>query len=255
MGGTEAAQNPIPLMLHTFGHRGNRVLLLLHGIGAGHRLWRRQIERFQSTHFVVAPDLPALTGPATGAPADIVEIATRLERALRQQSIDRFSVCGISAGASVALALAPRMSGGIDHLILSAPQVRAPRPALGLQIALCQAMPERMLLRTVAQLYRGDREIAEVARADCEALGKSGLLRAMRALWKLDLRPELPRITAPTFVFCGSRDRANIPAARAVAATIPGASLRIEPGVGHLWNVDAAAQFNDAVASVLADVN
>jgi len=190
-------------MLHSFGNRENPILLLLHGIGAGHRVWRRQIDRFQSTHFVVTPDLPALTGPATNAPADIVQIAIGLERALRERSIETFSVCGISAGASIALALAPRMGGGVRHLILSAPQARAPRVMLGLQIAICHAMPERMLLPTAARMYRHDREIADAARRDCEALGKPGLLKAMRALWRLDLRGALPAIIAPTWVFCG----------------------------------------------------
>ena len=101
-------------------------------------------------------------------------------------------------------------------------------------------------------MYRHDREIADAARWDCEALGKPGLLKAMRALWRLDLRGALPAIIAPTWVFCGSRDRVNIPAARAIAAAIPGAKLRVEPGVGHLWNIDAAVRFNEAVAAVLA---
>jgi len=188
-------------MLHSFGNRENPVRLLLHVIGAGHRLSRRQIDCFQSTHFIVAPDLQALAGPATDAPTDIEEIAMRFECALREQSIEKFSVCGISAGASVALALARRMSNSICHLILIAPQARVSRIALGLQIFICLAMPERTLLTTAAQMYRHDREIANAALEDCEALGKPGLLSAMRALWRFDLRGALPTIITPIWVF------------------------------------------------------
>jgi pimeloyl-ACP methyl ester carboxylesterase len=238
-------------MLRTLGDRENPALLLLHGIGMGHRLWRRQIDRFQATHFVIAPDLAGLTGPASPHRTDIVEIAGSLERALRGLAIDRFSLCGISAGASVALALALRMGGNIRHLVLSAPQARAPRLALGLQIALCSAMPERMLLSLAKRIYGNDPDIAAAAGADLAECGKAGLLDAMRALWRLDLRKQLSSITAPTWVFCGSRDGANLPAAQDIAAAIPRAVLRIEPDDGHRWNLQNPTRFNTALADVL----
>jgi hypothetical protein len=37
--------------MHAFGDRRNPVLVFLHGIGTGHRLWLRQIDQFQRSHF------------------------------------------------------------------------------------------------------------------------------------------------------------------------------------------------------------
>jgi 3-oxoadipate enol-lactonase len=218
-------------------------------------LWLRQIDHFQATHFVIAPDLPGLTGSAAKTLVDFVEIAKDLERALKEQGINRLSICGISAGSSIALALALRMNMGIQHLILSAAQARAPRIALSLQIVVCQATPKRLLLSAAARICKNDPDILCAAIEDCNALGKQGFLNAMRALQRLDLRGGLSTVIAPTWLLCGSRDWVNIPAARTIATTIPGAKLIIEPGAGHLWNVERPARFNEILTLILAAPN
>jgi pimeloyl-ACP methyl ester carboxylesterase len=238
--------------VHSFGDRGNPPLILLHGIGAGHRLWLRQIEHFKQTHFVLAPDIPGFTGAPIANPPDIPDIANRLTAELDLQTLSPVSLCGISAGASVALAMAAQLGSGVSRLIVSAPQVRPPRFMLGLQVAICALMPEKTLIATASGALRCDPEIATAAAEDCSALGKHGLLAAMNALKVMDLRPELSRITAPTFVFCGAKDPVNLPAARAITAALGNAELSIAPGAGHLWNVQLWAQFNDAIADALS---
>jgi 3-oxoadipate enol-lactonase len=237
--------------VHRFGHRGNPPLILLHGIGAAHRLWLRQIERFKQTHFVMAPDVPGFTGAPVANPPDIRDIANGLTAELDLQTLGPVALCGISAGASVALAMAARLGSGVSRLIVSAPQVRPPRFMLSLQIAICKLMPEATLIATASGTLRSDPQIATAAAEDCSALGKRGLLAAMNALKVMDLRPELSCITAPTSVFCGERDRVNLPAARAITAALGNAKLSIAPGAGHLWNVQAPDQFNEALANAL----
>jgi 3-oxoadipate enol-lactonase len=236
---------------HSFGDRGNPPLILLHGIGAGHRLWLRQIEHFRGSHFVIAPDLPGFTGRTDVKRPDIADIAGRLAQELAARALGPVALCGISAGASVALAAAARMGSGVSRLIVSAPQARPPRFMLGLQILISALMPEAALAAIGRSAVRDDAEIAAAAAEDIGALGKSGLLAAMRALQRMDLRAELPGITAPTWVFCGERDRVNLPAARAIAAQLGGARLWIAPDAGHLWNVEAPARFNEALADAL----
>jgi 3-oxoadipate enol-lactonase len=239
--------------VHSFGHRGNPPLVLLHGIGAGHRLWLRQIERFKQTHFVLAPDVPGFTGAPVADPLDIRDIANRLTAELDPQTLGPVSLCGISAGASVALAMAARLGSGVSRLIVSAPQVRPPRFMLSLQIAICKLMPEATLIATASGALRSAPEIAAAAVEDCGALGKRGLLAAMNALKAMDLRSELSRITSPTVVLCGDKDRVNLPTARAIASALGDARLLIAPGAGHLWNVQAPAQFNETLANALSE--
>jgi 3-oxoadipate enol-lactonase len=236
--------------LHTFGRRQNPALLLLHGIGIGHRLWTRQIECFQSSHFVIAPDMAGLASEAC-PDGDIRDIARHLEDELGSQSLNSVAACGISAGASVALALAARMGSRVNRLILSAPHARAPRFALGLQIAVCRLLPKNALVAATKAGVKNDPVIAAAAEEDSRALGKRGLLAALDMLWKLDLRLELRNVVAPALVLCGERDKVNLSVACAMAKLLPDARLHVEPGAGHLWNVQAPDRFNAVLREAL----
>lgn len=98
----------VNVKLHIFGQPENPALVLLHGIGMAHRLWMKQIECFQPSHFVIAPDIDRLTGQAFPDGTDVSDLAKTLEDAIGSQSLNGVAVCGISAGASLALALAAR---------------------------------------------------------------------------------------------------------------------------------------------------
>lgn len=237
--------------MRTFGNKENPKLLLLHGIGAGHRLWLRQIERFERTHFVLAPDLPGFTAGAVDD-VSIPVIAKRLADQLASEEFDEISVCGISAGASVALALALCDGPRISRLVLSAPQVRASRLMLGLQIAIMALMPEKAIIKASQSMLNSDSGIAKAAAEDSRAMGKQGILAALRALKTLDLRADLPKIETQALILCGEKDRPNLPAARMIAQALPNARLHVEPGAGHLWNVQRAGRFNDILAAALA---
>ena len=238
--------------LHTFGQPENPALVLLHGIGIAHRLWTRQIECFQLSHFVIAPDIDGLAGRACPGGTDISDLAKILEEAIGSQSFNSVAVCGISAGASLALVLAARMGPRLNRLVLSAPHARAPRLPFGLQIAICNLLPENALVAISKKSVSNDPEIEAFAAEDCKSLGKPGLLAAMNMLWRLDLRNELGGVVAPTTILCGEQDRVNVPAARAIAKSLPDARLWIEPEAGHLWNVQAPVRFNEVLRQALA---
>jgi 3-oxoadipate enol-lactonase len=241
----------VNVKLHIFGQPENPALVLLHSIGIGHRLWMKQIECFQPSHFVIAPDIDGLAGRACPDGTDIGDLAKTLEDAIGSLSVNAVAVCGISAGASLALALAARMRSRLSRLVLSAPHVRAPRLAFGLQIAICNLLPENALVAIGKKSVSNDPEIEAFAAEDCGSLGKRGLLAAMNMLWRLDLRNELRDLVAPTTVLCGGQDRVNVPAARAIAKALPDARLWIEPQAGHLWNVQMPLRFNEVLRQAL----
>ena len=112
----------------------------------------------------------------------------------------------------------------VTSLVLAGSQVR-PSPALmKVQNAIMRLLPTRV----VAQ----------------PGMSKQRMLAVLRAVGETDFRGELARINVPTLVFCGEKDRANIPAARELAAGISGAELQIVPGAGHEWNVQQPKEFS-----------
>jgi 3-oxoadipate enol-lactonase len=55
----------------------------------------------------------------------------------------------------------------------------------------------------------------------------------------MDLRTDLPRISAPTLVVAAAQDPSTPPShAETIAAGIPGASLRVVNGAAHLANLE-----------------
>ena len=73
--------------------------------------------------------------------------------------------------------------------------------------------------------------------------------RAMvRAFAELDTRPVLPRIQVPTLLLWGAADRrSSLAVAGQLHDAIPGATLTVIPGAGHVSNLEQSDLFNDAV--------
>jgi pimeloyl-ACP methyl ester carboxylesterase len=69
-----------------------------------------------------------------------------------------------------------------------------------------------------------------------------------------DLRPELPKITAPTLVITGEDDFITGPVCAADLATIPNVRTVLLPDCGHFIFVEARDRFRDEVTSFLSTV-
>lgn len=200
-------------------------VLLLHGIGQTADAWQPVIEALPTT----LPVLPApvdLHPDPTGFTLDAA--AHRIVGLLDREGIDRAHVCGLSLGAMVALRIAIDAPERTASLILSGGQVCPNRAVMAIQNTIIRMLPARLVT--------------------APGLDKKSMLAVLAAVSRVDLRPELDAVRVPTLVLCGDRDRANLPAARTLAAGIPDAVLTIVPGAGHEWNVDRPREFARHVA-------
>jgi pimeloyl-ACP methyl ester carboxylesterase len=67
-----------------------------------------------------------------------------------------------------------------------------------------------------------------------------------------DATPVLPTIHCPTLIVVGDQDAITPPAMSAdLQRGIPGSSLVVVPGAGHMSNMEQPAAFNAALASFL----
>jgi pimeloyl-ACP methyl ester carboxylesterase len=88
--------------------------------------------------------------------------------------------------------------------------------------------------------------------ASLRTVGAGTMVRAMAAC---DLRGLLPRVTVPTLVLHGDEDvRSPRAVAQALAAAIPGATLVVLEGVGHMSNLEAPERFNAELLNFLRAV-
>lgn len=226
-------------------------MLLVHALGSSRRAWTPQVQALSDRYRVLVADLPGhgdAEGPFTlDRAVDSVHITI-------SQGPGRCHVVGISVGAVVALLACLERSAEVESLVLSGGLAHAPRWIV-LQRVMARITPQPLLVRALAGLYSGGKaEHADMAVEDFRRCGKRTYLDALRELASLDLRPRLAQVVVPTLVLRGSKDRANVPLSRELAAGIPAADLQIVPGATHLWNLQQPEEFNRIVAAFLKQV-
>ena len=184
--------------------------VLFHGLGQTPQDWRAVLAQL-STDAECPALFEGLDDPT------YPKILDRLER--RYSGAEPLCLCGLSLGAVLALDFAARHPEQVTSLLLMAPQYKVSRPLLAVQDAVFRLLPES-------------------AFADM-GLHKADLLCLTRSMRTLNLTPQLARILCPVTILCGADDKANLPAARNLAAFLPQAELHILPHTGHEINKTA----------------
>jgi 3-oxoadipate enol-lactonase len=91
-----------------------------------------------------------------------------------------------------------------------------------------------------------------IAKKSADVQDPAGYRAQIQAVLGHDTRDRLPRITAPTLILTGDDDRV-IPAESSdlLHELIPGCSLRVLPGTGHLFFVEDPAQTRQLIEGFL----
>ena len=235
------------------GDRKNPTVVLLHGLGIDHRMWTPQLADLSEDHFVLAPDLPGFTPKVPGELASLAATSRSVADWLEQTFPSSVYLCGLSLGGMVALQLAHDYPHLVKGLIVSGAQVRPPPLLMFVQSFILRFMPEKIFLKGTDAPYMTE-TLKKAEQETAMFLGKQSFLRVMREAGKVNLRPLLPAIHQPSLILCGAKDKPNLPVAKELAAKLPQAELRIVPGVGHVWNLEAPEKFSDEVRHFVATV-
>lgn len=241
-------------------------LLLLHGFVGDSREWAREVDGLSDTFTVVAWDSPG-SGRSADPPesfrmADYADCVAGLVQAL---DLGPAHVIGLSFGGALALelirrhpaipltlALASAYAGWTGSLSrdVAVQRLQLTLPMADLQPAeFVRTLIPTMLSESAAP------EAVESLTAIMSQFHPAGFRTMARALAEADLRDVLPRIGVPTLLLYGDRDvRAPLSVARDLHAVIPGSSLVVMPGVGHMSNVEAPDRFIAEVRRFLRGV-
>lgn len=209
-----------------------RLLALLHGLGQTPQSWQDQVTAMPAGFKAVAPWLRGLR-PGRAQEFSVEGAADDVLALLNQHGVEQMSLVGVSLGAMVALDAAIRSPETVSHLVLAAGQVNPPRSVVRMQRLVFSMVPAKRLASMGVE--------------------KKRFLQALDQAATIDYRSRLGLVTARTLVIVGADDKANLTAARDLAAGIPGARLEVIPGVGHQPNVEDPAAFNALVWPFLAD--
>lgn len=196
---------------------------------------------------VFAPQIAALWpyGPVTVASTLDGESIPEIAAAILATAPPRFALVGISMGGHISLEIIRQAPARVIKLALLNTSARpdtaaqtAQRRALIAQARRSGNFPALIEQLTGAILHpahQNDAMLRAIIARMCRTVGVDGFVRQQEAIIaRLDSRPGLAAITAPTIVVAGDSD-ALIPLelARELTDAIPGARLVVIPKCGH----------------------
>jgi 3-oxoadipate enol-lactonase len=238
------------------GPAGAPVLVLGNSLGTSAAVWDRQVAEFRQHFRLVRYDLPGHCGAlAPAAPYTVSGLGAGVLALLDSLGVGRFAYCGISLGGMIGMALAAAAPDRLAALGLVCTSAYLP-PADGWRGRAGQVRATGMASVSAAVVGRWftpsfTATAPQVVREFTDELERTdpvGYAGCCEAIADMDLRADLPRITAPTLVLAGANDPATPPEhGAAIATALAGARLDVIPATAHLATVEAA----DAVTGAL----
>ena len=246
--------------LHYLEAGSGEPLVLLHGVGSTARTWEPQLAGLAGRWHCLAVDLRG-SGRTAAPPQSISIEAFAADVGELIEAVGAPAhVCGLSMGGIVALRLAADSPGSVRSLVLADTWAFHPAAAASLAqrlAAIDASSMEEMASQRMPAVYgpRAPRALVERGIAEMAAKDKACYRRSSEVLWAADLRAEARQVRVPTLVLVGEDDTITPPPlSEELAALVPGATLTVIPGAGHLSNEENPAAFNAAVDAFLGAV-
>ncbi len=241
-------------------------LLFLHGIGGNCDSFAPQLAHFGQSRRALAWDMPGYGPSPTRVPLTFAALAAAVDDVLDAERADKAVLVGHSLGGMIAQETAARFPDRVAALVLFATSA-----AFG---GRDRSFKEAFLAERLAPLERGltPGEIAPAligamltpwapagaraaAVASMAAIAPAAYRAALQCIVTFDRSADLERIACPTLVLAAEHDRLAPPKGmQRMAARIPGAAYRCQPGLGHLANLEDPASFNAALDEFLATI-
>ena len=238
------------------GPDGALVVVLSNSLGTTQELWSGQLPELAKRFRVLTYDHPGHgASELAEQPCTVEELAFGLLELLDELGLERVSLCGLSLGGMVGMALALEAPERVERLVLAGTAAHLGPPegwAERARIARTEGM--EAIADTVVgrwftpRLSREGPETVARFRATLAATPPEGYARCCEAVGAWDARERISAIAVPVLVVAAAEDPATpVEHAELIASRIPGARLHVLEGAAHLANVERADEFTSAV--------
>ncbi len=244
----------LDLRLH--GPDGAPVLMLSNSLGTTQQLWDRQIAALAEHLRVVTYDHPGHgSSPLPEPPCTVESLAHGLLALLDELEVERASLCGVSLGGMVGMALALTAPERIERLVLTCTSAYLGPPegwterARIVRTEGLEAIADSVIRRWFTPaLAREEPETVARFRALLTATPPEGYARCCEAIGAWDAREAISAIAVPVLVIAGEEDPATpVAHAELIASRVAGSRLVTLERAAHLANVERADAFTAAV--------
>jgi 3-oxoadipate enol-lactonase len=236
------------------------VVLLGPSLGTTSAIWAAQIPLLARQFRVVAFDHRG-HGKSESPPGPwaIDDFGLDVVALLDELDVSRISYVGVSLGGMVGMWLTAHVPQRVERLVvictsahLHAQQYWADRAATVRKHGM-QAIVDPVVERWFTPAFAA--RCGDVVQQHKQMLGSTpvqGYAAACEAIGAMDLRPDLPHISAPTAVIVGADDLAiPVENSHEIAAAVPGARLVVVRDAAHLANVEQPEQVSRAIVEHL----
>lgn len=225
------------------GRPDGPVVVFSNSLGSTHRMWDAQLAAFEERFRVVRYDTRGHgDSPVPDGPYSIDDLADDLVALLDSLDVARAHLVGLSLGGMTAMRVAARNPERVDRLAVLCTGAQLPPASAWTDRAATvraegsAAVAEAVVARWFSPGYTGDRAPWEAMVAATPA---EGYAACCEAIAELDLRADLPNISALTLAIAGTDDPATPPAKLAeITDVIPGAKLIEIAHAAHLANAE-----------------
>jgi pimeloyl-ACP methyl ester carboxylesterase len=231
-----------PVRFLVAGDAARPPVVLVHGLSASSRWWRRTVPALAPHFRLYLVDLPgfgAMRRPL--GHYSLAEAPSWLIDWMDELRLARPHLVGHSMGGYISLCLAAKHPERIERLALVAPA--------GVPYRRSVVRYGTPLVRTA---WVAAPRFFPLVLPDALRTGPLTLWQAARQLLREDVRPLLSRVTCPTLLVWGERDYLVPPAhADVLLNALPDARLVRLPGAGHVPMEDRPDAFNAALLAFL----
>lgn len=204
--------------------------IYIHGLGQTPDSWNEVVSRLNAAEYSVCPNLVELV---RGSEATYQNLYSAFS-ALCDEIGETVSLCGLSLGGVLALNYAIDHPEKVESMILIATQYKMPKKLLKFQNVIFQFMPNSMFLQM--------------------GFGKNDFFKLCNTMMELDFSKLLQKVSCPTLVICGDKDKANKHASVELANSLHNAIYRELYESGHEANVEAPENLAKVISSFFKDL-
>lgn len=240
------------------------VVLLSNSLGSTYEMWDPQVDALSERFRVVRYDTRGHgRSPVPPGPYTIDDLVDDVVALLDRLQVQRAHVVGLSLGGMTGMRLAAREPDRLDRLVVlctgamlgppSGWTERAATVRTHGTAAVAEAVVQRWFTADHLVAHPEVRPRFEDMVAATPAEGYAGCCEVIAAM---DLRPDLPSISAPTLAIAGADDPATPPVhLEEIAASVQHGRLLVVPDAAHLANVQQPGTVTPAILEHLTREN